>query len=62
MNETRPMTYSEMPKTFDPLLSSSDIWIPEAFTADKLADHDNHYLNVMGRLKPGWTIKQAALQ
>jgi putative ABC transport system permease protein len=48
-----------MPKTFDPLLSSSDIWIPEAFTADKLADHDNHYLNVMGRLKPGVSLTQA---
>jgi putative ABC transport system permease protein len=48
-----------MPKTFDPLLSSSDIWIPEAFTAEKLADHDNHYLNVMGRLKPGVSLAQA---
>ena len=48
-----------MPKTFDPLLSESDIWIPEAFTAQKLADHDNHYLNVMGRLKPGVSPAQA---
>ena len=48
-----------MPKTFDPLLSESDIWIPEAFTAQKLADHDNHYLNVMGRLKPGVSTAQA---
>src|ERR1700686_2352328 len=29
-----------MPKTFDPFLSERDIWIPEAFTAQKLADHD----------------------
>jgi putative ABC transport system permease protein len=48
-----------MPKTFDPLLSSSDIWIPEAFTPQKLADHDNHYLNVMGRLKPGVSLPPA---
>jgi putative ABC transport system permease protein len=48
-----------MPKTFDPLLSSSDIWIPEAFTAEKLADHDDHYLNVMGRLKDGVSLSQA---
>jgi putative ABC transport system permease protein len=48
-----------MPKTFDPLLTASDIWIPEAFTPQKLADHDNHYLNVMGRLKPGVTLAQA---
>jgi putative ABC transport system permease protein len=48
-----------MPKTFDPLLSKSDVWIPEAFTAQQLADHDDHYLNVMGRLKPGVSLAQA---
>jgi putative ABC transport system permease protein len=48
-----------MPKTFDPLLSESEIWIPEAFTPQKLADHDNHYLNVMGRLKAGVSLAQA---
>jgi len=48
-----------MPKTFDPLLSGSDIWIPEAFTAAQLGNHDNHYLNVMGRLKPGISLMQA---
>ena len=48
-----------MPKTFDPLLDKSDLWFPEAFTAQRLADHDNHYLNVMGRLKPGVSLTQA---
>jgi putative ABC transport system permease protein len=48
-----------MPKTFDPLLNNSDIWIPEAFTPQQLADHDNHYLNVMARLKPGVSLEQA---
>jgi putative ABC transport system permease protein len=48
-----------MPKTFDPLLNNTDIWIPEAFTAQQLADHDNHYLNVMGRLKSGVSLEQA---
>jgi putative ABC transport system permease protein len=48
-----------MPKTFDPLLSGSDIWIPEAFTPQKLADHDNHYLNVIGRLKPEVSLAHA---
>ena len=42
-----------MPKSFDPLLSMSDMWIPEAFTPTQIADYDNHYLNVMGRLKRG---------
>ena len=56
------MTYTVvgvMPKTFDPLLDKSDLWFPEAFTAQRLADHDNHYLNVMGRLKPGVSLPQA---
>jgi putative ABC transport system permease protein len=48
-----------MTKTFDPLLSDSDLWIPAAFTPQQLADHDNHYLNVMGRLKPGVSLAQA---
>ncbi len=56
------MTYTivgVMPKTFDPLLDKSDLWIPEAFTAQRLADHDNHYLDVMGRIKPGVSLAQA---
>jgi len=42
-----------MPKSFDPLLSKSDIWLPAAFTPAKLADYDNHYLLVLARLKDG---------
>jgi putative ABC transport system permease protein len=48
-----------MPKRFDPLLSNSDVWIPAAFTVEQIADHDNHYLNVVGRLKPGVSLGQA---
>ena len=49
-----------MPKTFDPLLQKSDLWIPAAYTAQQLADHDLHYLSVVGRLKPG--VKLAVAQ
>jgi len=48
-----------MPKTFDPLLAKSDIWVPAAFTAAQLADHDNHFLNVFARLKDGVALSQA---
>jgi len=48
-----------MPKSFDPLLSKSDLWVPAAFTPTQLADHDNHYLNVMALLKSGVTIAEA---
>jgi putative ABC transport system permease protein len=48
-----------MPKRFDPLLSNTNLWVPEAFTPAQLADHDDHYLNVMARLKPGVVMAQA---
>jgi putative ABC transport system permease protein len=48
-----------MPKTFDPVLSGSDLWIPEAFTAGQIGDHDNHYLTVVARLNPGVSVEQA---
>jgi putative ABC transport system permease protein len=48
-----------MPKTFDPLLLNSDIWVPAAFTPAQLAEHDEHFLNVMGRLRPGVSLAQA---
>jgi putative ABC transport system permease protein len=48
-----------MPKTFDPLLNGSDIWIPEAFSLKQVADYDSHFLNVMGRLKNGVSAAQA---
>jgi len=48
-----------MPRSFDPLLSRSDLWVPAAYTAEKLADHDNHYLNVIARLKSGTSHAQA---
>src|SRR5580658_7159274 len=48
-----------MPKTFDPLLSHSDLWVPAAFTPTQLAEHDDHYLDVIARLKPGVAMAQA---
>ncbi len=48
-----------MPKTFDPLLSRTDIWVPAAFKPEQLANYDLHYLSVIGRLKPGVSLAQA---
>src|SRR6202023_2325789 len=48
-----------MPKTFDPLLEKSDLWVPAAYTPQQLADHDDHYLGVIGRLKPGVKLDAA---
>jgi putative ABC transport system permease protein len=51
-----------MPTKFDPLLEKSDVWIPAAYTSQQLADHDNHYLSVIGRLKPGVELTAAQLE
>lgn len=48
-----------MPKSFDPLLTKSEIWLPAAFSAAQLADHDNHYLQVLARLKDGVSLAAA---
>ncbi len=48
-----------MPMTFDPLLISSDLWIPAAFTAQQLTEYDSHFLIVAGRLKAGVSRAQA---
>jgi len=48
-----------MPKSFDPLLSGSELWVPQGFTAQQIADHDNHYLNVLARVRPGVSLEQA---
>jgi predicted permease len=48
-----------MPNSFDPLLSRTDLWTPAAFTSGQLANHDDHYLNVVGRLKPEISLAQA---
>jgi len=48
-----------MPRTFDPLLQNSDVWVPAAYTPAQLADHDNHYLSVIGRLKPDVELSAA---
>src|SRR5438067_5938272 len=35
------------------------IWVPLAFPAEEAAQRGNHYLEVIGRLKPGVTLAQA---
>jgi putative ABC transport system permease protein len=60
VNEVPLTVIGVMPQRFDPLLRKSQIWIPSAFSAKQLADHDDHYLNVLTRLKDG--ISQASAQ
>ena len=48
-----------MPASFDPTVSQEELWVPVAFDAARRAQHDEHYLNVVGVLKPGVTLQQA---
>jgi putative ABC transport system permease protein len=59
MNGLSYIVVGVMPRTFDPLLENSDVWIPAAYTPRQIADHDDHYLSVVGRLKPGVSLAQA---
>jgi len=51
-----------MPRSLDYTLYDEDLWIPSAFTPEQLAQHDEHFLTVLGRLKPGVTLRQAQLE
>jgi putative ABC transport system permease protein len=48
-----------MPAGFDPTVSQEQLWVPVAFDVPRRAQHDEHYLNVVGILKPGVTVQQA---
>jgi predicted permease len=42
-----------MPAAMDYTLFGEELWVPAAFTPERLAMHDEHFLSVLGRLKPG---------
>ena len=47
------------PRSLDYALYDEELWIPAAFTPEQLSEHDEHFLTVLGRLKPGVTPNQA---
>jgi putative ABC transport system permease protein len=51
-----------MPESFDLTADSEELWAPIAFTPQQRATHDEHYLTVNGRLKPGVTRRQVQSQ
>jgi predicted permease len=48
-----------MPASFDFVEQSEALWVPIAFTAERKAMHDEHYLQVYAKLRQGVTIDQA---
>jgi putative ABC transport system permease protein len=48
-----------MPASYDFTEDSEQLWVPIAFTAERKATHDEHYLQIYARLKPGVTLEWA---
>src|SRR5437899_301330 len=59
MNGNRHTIVGVMPASFDMTSDSEELWVPIAFTPERKAMHDEHYLSVYGRLKPGVSRAQA---
>ena len=48
-----------MPAAMDFTLFDEELWLPTAFSPERLAEHDEHYLTVLARLRPGVTLARA---
>lgn len=48
-----------MPARFQFPTSDDEAWVPIAFTPQEAANRNRHYLQVVGRLKPGVSLEQA---
>jgi putative ABC transport system permease protein len=56
----RPATViGVMPASLDFTLLGEQLWVPTAFTPERLAQHDEHFLTVLGRLRPGVAMTEA---
>jgi putative ABC transport system permease protein len=58
MNGAAYLIAGVMPASFDLTTDSEELWTPIAFTPEQRAMHDEHYLTVYGRLKPGVSRQQ----
>jgi putative ABC transport system permease protein len=59
LNDESYTVVGVMPANFQFGGSFIKLWTPIGFTPKDLANHGDHYLNVIGRLKPGVTLAQA---
>jgi putative ABC transport system permease protein len=62
MNGISYSVIAVMPQSFDLSTDSEELWTPIAFTPAQKVLHDEHYLTVYGRLRPGATRTQAEQQ
>ncbi len=59
LNDEKVRVVGVMPPGFQFYQNYISLWVPSAFTSSELANRGNHFLTVVGRLKPGVTIAQA---
>jgi predicted permease len=59
LNNVQTKILGVMPKGFFFREKNVDYWMPLYFTPERWAQRGNHFLNVVARLKPGVTQKQA---
>jgi predicted permease len=59
MNGTPYTVVGIMPASFELDSTSEELWTPIAFTPERRRMHDEHFLTVYGRLKPGVTPERA---
>src|SRR5690242_8867244 len=59
LNNTQTKVLGVMPKGFFFREKNVDYWMPLYFTPERWAQRGNHFLNVVGRMKPGVTVRQA---
>lgn len=62
LNATGYTVVGIMPASFDLTNGSEELWTPIAFTPERRRMHDEHYLEVYGRLKHGITQQRAMAQ
>jgi predicted permease len=59
LNDVPTKVLGVMPKGFFFREKNVDYWMPLSFTPERWAQRGNHFLNVVARMKPGVTWKQA---
>ena len=59
LNTVNHTVIGVMPPAFDLTSDWEELWTPVAFTPEQIATHDEHYLEVIGRLAPGVSSDQA---
>jgi putative ABC transport system permease protein len=59
LNNVQTRVLGIMPQGFFFRQKNADYWMPLSFTPERWAQRGNHFLNVVARLKPGVTRRQA---